>query len=159
MPEQPGGVTQPQGFLEKRITLRWTLIILAVVIVAALILWAIKALECSSIASKCDQAIEKCTGQAAENMAATIAVVGNQQIADEKWESLQECADDLVRQKTVAYIAIVDPSGRAVVHTDRSLLRKKWQKPDEPADVVSASVPVMRFTEQVGTVHVGMKLN
>lgn len=157
MPDQPGGVTQPRGFLDKRITLRSTLITVAVVAVAGLIFWGIKALECSSIASKCDQSIEKCTAQAAQNMAATIAVVGNQQIADEKWESLQECADDLAGQKPVAYIAIVDPRGRAAVHTDRSLLRKKWREPDEPG-VVSASVPAMRFTEQVGTVHVGMKL-
>ena len=159
MPDQIGGADQPQGFLEKRISLRWTLILLGIVVLAGVILWAIKALECGSIASRCDQTVRNCTAQAAENMARAIAVVGNQQIADEKYESLQEYADELVKDKAVAYIAIVDTRGRAVVHTDRSLLRKKWREPKEGPGVVPVSVPVMRFTKQVATVHVGMKLD
>ncbi len=156
MSDQTTGPTQPHGLLQKRITLKWTLILLGAVVIAGAILWAIKAVECGSIARNNRTELTACANRAAENMARAIAVVGNRQIVEEEYDKLQDYADALVKDRSVAYIAIVGPSGKAVVHTNRSLLGETWTEPKGDSGVVTASAKVMDFTDQVATIYVGV---
>ena len=151
----PSAPARAPGFLDRKMTLRWVLILLGVVVVAGLVLWALKALECGRIAADCRERLRESTAQCAEDVARAIAVVGNRQIVDARFESLQDYADNLVRHKPIAYIAIVDVSGKAVVHTDRKLLGKPWKAPEQDGKTVTAWVPVMDYTNRVGAVYVG----
>ena len=156
MSDQTTGPTQPQGLLQKRITLKWTLILLGVIIIASAILWAIKAVECGSIAGSAQESLTTCASRAAQNMARAIAVVGNRQIVDEEYDKVQDYADSLVKDASVDYIAIVNSSGEAVVHTNRGLLGGRWTEPKSDSGIVTADARVMDFTDQVATVYVGM---
>ncbi|OFX14260.1 MAG: hypothetical protein A2Z18_04365 [Armatimonadetes bacterium RBG_16_58_9] len=158
MSDQTAQGTQPRGLLQKRITVKWTLILLGIVIIAGFVFWAIKAVECGSIANDCRRDIRTCTSRAAGNMARAIAVVGNRQIVEKDYGNLRDYFDTLAKGDSVSYIAIVDSGGRAVVHTDRSVLGKRWSKPEENEGEVTASADVMDFTDQVATVYVGMRV-
>ena len=158
MSDQTTEPTQPRGILQKRITLKWTLILLGLVVIAGAILWAIKAVECGAIAQNSRSELAACANRAAENMARAVAVVGNRQIVEEDYGKLQDYADSLARGKSVDYIAIVDSSGKTVVHTNRSLLGGQWTEPENASGVVTGSAKAMDFTDQVATVYVGMSM-
>ncbi|MGB9587216.1 MAG: hypothetical protein ACPL7O_03465, partial [Armatimonadota bacterium] len=87
-----------------------------------------------------------------------VATFGSERIAEKDWSELQTYADATVRNRVVAYIAIVDSKGIAVVHTDRSLLEQEFSQPREKA-VVSASAPVALDSDQAATVWVGIRIS
>ena len=146
------------GFFGRRITLRWALILLILVILAGLVLWALKAFELRRVTSTYDSTLRTRAAQTAQVSAESIAVFGNRQIVQRDWGALQDAADELVTQKPLAYIAITDARGIAVVHTDRSMRGKKLPKQLETDGLAHARVPAMSMTRQAGTVWVGVNL-
>lgn len=148
---------QKEGSMESKMRLKWVLVILAIVIITGAALWASKALECKRIAQERDEALSRYATECAEAVAIAVSVFGNKQINAESWDDLQRYADELVSKKSLAYVAIVDNAGVAVVHTNRSFRDSQFSS-SAHAGLVQASAPVMRLTEQSATVHVGMVL-
>ena len=124
------------------------LIFLAIIIVAWFVTWAWKSVECN-------RQIRARTSELAQDTAHAIAVFGGKQIIAGNWGDLQTFADDLVSEKPLAYVAIVNTKGVAVVHTNASLRVQPFEEPKNTRRVVNASVPVMNLTKQAATVWVG----
>lgn len=145
-----------RGFLDKTIRVKWMLILLGVVVLAGLGFWLAKARECGRIADKYETRLNASVSRSAENLATTIATVGNQAVVNRRWTDLQQYADKLVQRKPLTYIAITDDNGIARVHTNRAYLGKKYEQPQDTPDVIQASSPVTDQTRQVATVYIGM---
>lgn len=145
-----------RGFLSRRMTLRWTLILVLIVVLAGAYFWGSKALECARVAGEAEQALKTCASESADNTARAVSIFANRLIVTEDWAHLQEYADEVVGGGAIVYVAIVNPDGLAVVHTDRSLLNKEFVEPGNKS-IAHASVPVMSFTKQVATVRVGVR--
>ena len=129
---------------------------LLIVALAGFYFWGSKALECRRVADAAEEALKTCASESAGNTARAVSIFANRQIVTEDWAHLQDYADELVGGGAITYVAIVNPDGVAVVHTDRSSLGKEFVKPETPS-VADASVPVMSLTEQVATVRVGVR--
>ena len=127
------------------------LIFLAIIIIAWAVTWGWKSVECS-------RQIRTRTTELAQDTAHAISVFGSKQIIAGNWGDLQSFADDLVREKPLAYVAIVNAKGVAVVHTNRSLRDQPFAEPKNTRSTVNASVPVMNLTKQAATVWVGAKI-
>jgi sensor histidine kinase regulating citrate/malate metabolism len=150
------GTETRSGFLNRKITMRWALLFIEVALLLGLILWMLKAFELRRVTQDFDSALREQATQTAQVTARSIATFGNRQIVEKDWGALQEAADELVVQKPLAYVAIVDAKGIAVVHTDRSMRGRKLVALPESKGLVEASVPAMSATSQAGTVHVGV---
>jgi sensor histidine kinase regulating citrate/malate metabolism len=133
------------------IRFRWFLLALAIVILIAFAAWTWESWQCN-------KSLRAQASQSARNVAHVIAVFGSNQIVSGNWEALQDYANDLVREEPLAYVAIVNPTGIAVVHTDASLKGKPYPQAKDTSSVVNASVPVMRYTRQVAEVRVGVSI-
>lgn len=129
---------------------KWILVLIGVLILAVLIGWAWQSY-------KFGRSMRDLAKGSAESLANAVATFGSERIAEKDWSELQSYADATVRNHVVAYIAIVDSQGTAVVHTDRSLLEQKFSQPRERA-VVSASAPVAQDSNQAVTVWVGIRI-
>ena len=127
------------------------LIFLAIIIIAWAVTWGWKSVECS-------RQIRTRTTELAQDTAHAISVFGSKQIIAGNWGDLQSFADDLVREKPLAYVAIVNAKGVAVVHTNRSLRDQPFAEPKNTRSMVNASVPVMNLTKQAATVWVGANI-
>ena len=125
------------------------LIFLAIIIIAWAVTWGWKSVECS-------RQIRARTSELAQDTAHAIAVFGSKQIIAGNWGDLQTFADDLVREKPLAYVAIVNTEGVAVVHTNAGFRNKPFAEPKNTRNMVNASVPVMNLTKQAATVWVGV---
>ena len=145
-----------KGFLNRRMTLRWTLILLLIAVLAGVYFWGSKALECRRVAGEAEQALKTCASESAGNTARAVSIFANRLIVTEDWAHLQEYADEIVGGGAITYVGIVNPDEVAVVHTDRSLLDKEFVEPSNES-VARASVPVMSLTKQVATVRVGVR--
>jgi len=130
-----------------RAAVAW-LIFLAIIIVAWFVTWAWKSVECG-------RQVRTRTTELAQDTAHATAVFGGKQIIAGNWGDLQSFAEDLVKEKPLAYVAIVNAKGVAIVHTDASLRDKPFAEPKDTRSVVNASVPVMNLTTQEATVWVG----
>ena len=142
--------------LDRRIALRWMLILLVAAVLAGLVLWAMQGFRLRAQESLHQSALSSQAKGSAEAVARSIAVFGNAQIVDGNWSALQEAADEAIGSGQMAYIAIVNPAGIAVVHTNRSFRGKAFTEPTDTAKVVHASVPAMSRTRRAATVHVGL---
>lgn len=129
---------------------KWILIFIGVLILAVLIGWAWQSY-------KFGRSMRHFAEGCAQSLANGIAMFGSERIANKDWSELQSYADTTVRNHVVAYIAIVDSRGAAVVHTDRSLLDQEIIRPRERG-VVSASAPVALDSNQAATVWVGIRI-
>ena len=127
------------------------LIFLAIIIIAWAVTWGWKSVECS-------RQIRTRTTELAQDTAHAISVFGSKQIIAGNWGDLQSFADDLVREKPLAYVAIVNAKGVAVVHTNASLRDQPFAEPKNTRRMVNASVPVMNLTKQAATVWVGANI-
>jgi len=148
--------TERRGFLSLRITLRWTLILMLIVALVCGYFWGTTALKCRRAVAQAEEALERCASESADNAARAVSIFANRQIVTEDWAHLQESADELVGGPSIKYLAIVDPKGIAVVHTDRSLLGKEFVEPEDES-LAGAEMPVMSRTKQVATVRVGVR--
>ncbi len=146
------------GFLGKKITLRWALLWVEVALLIGLVLWALKSFELRNYARTSDSILHEQSVQTAQVTARSIATFGNRQIVEKDWGALQAAADELVVQKPLAYVAIVDAKGIAVVHTNGSMRGKKLTKEPASESLIEASIPAMSATSQVGTVQVGVNV-
>jgi len=146
------------GFLNRKITMKWALLLVEVALLAVLVLWALKSFELRSFARNADSAMREQATQTAQVTARSIATFGNRQIVQQDWVGLQDAADQVVSQKPLAYIAIVDAKGIAVVHTNGSLRGKKLSREPVTEGVIEASIPAMSATSQVATVRVGVNV-
>ena len=124
------------------------LIFLAIIVIAWLVTWAWKSVECG-------RQVKTRTTELAQDTAHATAVFGGKQIIAGNWGDLQDFAEDLVKEKPLAYVAIVNPEGVAVVHTNASLRGKPFAEPKDTRRTVNASVPVMNLTKRAATVWVG----
>lgn len=149
-------ISPKKGFLDRRITLRWALILLALVVVAALVLWVSQAMALRSLKASSQADLAAAQREVADQVAGAIATFGNRQIVQGNWEELQQYADQAVTRGGLAYVAIVNTDGMAEVHTDRAFQGKPFAEPVEGGGVNHASVPVMNLTSRVGTVWVGV---
>ncbi len=147
-----------EGFLDRRMTRRWGLILFALAVVAGLIAWSWQALRTRGVAREADEALRAQASQTAEVTARSIATFGNEQIVAEDWGALQRAADELVSQRPLSYIAIANARGAAVVHTDRSLRGKRLPRLKESDEMAEITVPAMNSTRQVATIRVGVKV-
>lgn len=146
------------GSMDRKISLKWALLLLAVAIAAGLVAWGLQALRTRSVAQESDEALREQAVQTAQVTARSIATFGNRQIVQEDWGALQDAADELVSQRPLSYVAVVDQRGVAVVHTDRSLRGRRLPEPEEDGELAEASVPAMSATRQVATVRVGANI-
>lgn len=135
----------------RMIRLKVALWVVVVLIIAAAAIWGWKSLVCSS-------ALYDRTEQFARTLATAIAAFGNKDVAAKNYSDLQRYSDDLVQQKLVSFVAIVDSRGRVVVHTNRAYLGRSAKDLTTPSGVVEGSAKVMGVTQQVGTVLVGLKV-
>ena len=124
------------------------LIFLAIILIAWFVTWAWKSVEYG-------RQIRLCTSELAQDTAHATAVFGSKQIIAGNWGDLQSFAEDLVKEKPLSYVAIVDTKGVAVVHTNASFHNKPFAEPKNTRGTVNASVPVMNLTRQAATVWVG----
>ena len=127
------------------------LIFLAIIIIAWGVTWGWKSVECG-------RQIRTRTTELAQDTAHAISVFGSKQIIAGNWGDLQSFAEDLVKEKPLAYVAIVNTKGVAVVHTNRSLRDQSFEEPRNTRSTVNASVPVMNLTKQAATVWVGANI-
>ena len=104
---------------------------------------------------QCGRQVRDRTDQLAQSTAHAIAVFGSTQVIAGDWGELQRYADDLVKEKPLAYVAIVNARGIAVVHTDGSFRGQRFEKPKTTRQFANASVPVMNLTKKEATVWVG----
>jgi sensor histidine kinase regulating citrate/malate metabolism len=125
--------------------------IVIVLIVALVVVWLAKTMECRG-------ALEAQAKRSAQNLATAIAAFGNRDIRARSYSDLQIYSDDLVPNKPIAFIAIIDSRGRVVVHTNREFLGKRASDLPPPRGVAEASAKVMGVTQQAGTVLVGVRL-
>ncbi|MFQ3548927.1 MAG: hypothetical protein SNJ70_04190 [Armatimonadota bacterium] len=144
-----------KSFLQKRITLKVFLIILAIIIILFFVLLIKQFMITRNIISYANKQIIEISTQSAENMARSIAVVGNEYLLDENYEQMQRYVDDLVKTSNIAYIAVLDKKNIAKVHTNRNDIGKKLDDLNKDKNMIHVSVPVMSFTEQIGIVAIG----
>ena len=145
-----------EGFLDRRIRVKWVLVFLALGVLAGLSAWVLQTVLGRARESLYRSAMMTQAHESAEAVARSIAVFGNTQIVSGNWSDLQEYADETVQNERLAYIAIVNPAGVAVVHTNRSFRGKVFSEPKNTDKVVHASVPAMSRTRQAATVRVGL---
>ena len=141
-----GPASQP-----RMIRLKWAMWIAVVLVLALVVLWAVKSIQCNG-------ALKTQAEQSAQNLASAIAAFANKDIVARNYRDLQDYSDNLVRNKPIAFIAIIDSRDRVVVHTNREFLGKRVDDLAGTSGVVEASVPVMDITKQAGTVRVGLRL-
>lgn len=144
------------GFLNRKITMKWALLLVEAALLVGLVLWALRSFELRNLAGQADAALRAQATQTAQATARSIATFGNTQIVGKDWGALQVAADELVSQRPLAYVAIADAKGIAVVHTNRGMLWKKLSDRPATEGVIEASIPAMSATSQVGTVRVGV---
>ena len=142
----------------RSVSLKWLLVAVSVVAIVGIAAYWWKSSECHRMSAQSDQYLRDSASRSAQMVSRAIATFGNRQIVAGNWEALQEYADDLVRAKSVAYVAILDPGGVAVVHTNRSFKGSKLGEPGETENVAHASVPVMDLSRQVATIRVGVNV-
>ncbi|MEN6584199.1 MAG: hypothetical protein ABFD54_17275 [Armatimonadota bacterium] len=149
----------PDGNDGKKVGLKWLVIAVVVVALLGAAAWWWQSSECSRLSDQRDKDIRASAERSAQTVARTIATFGNRQIIADNWEALQRYADDLVKAKSVAYVAILNSEGVAVVHTNRSFKGSKLAAPPKGGGAVAhASVPAMNLTKQVATVRVGINV-
>lgn len=147
------------GFLNRKITMKWALLLVELALLLGLVLWALKSFELGRFAGNANWALGVQTNQTAQVTARSIATFGNGQIVAKDWGALQTAADELVAQGPLAYVVIADQKGIAVVHTNRGLLGKKLSNAlPLTVRVSEASIPAMSATSQVATIRVGVNL-
>lgn len=146
------------GFLNRKITMKWALLLVELALLVGLVLWALKSFELRNLAGQADAALRAQATQAAQVTARSIATFGNTQIVQKDWGALQVAADELVSQRPLAYVAIADEKGIAVVHTNRGLRGKRLSDGPVTEGLIEASVPAMSATSQVATVRVGVSV-
>ncbi|HET6457040.1 MAG TPA: hypothetical protein VFI02_21790 [Armatimonadota bacterium] len=127
------------------------LIFFVIIILAFGAMWGWKSIECG-------RQIRDRTTELAQDTAHAISVFGSKQIIAGNWGDLQSFAEDLVKEKPLAYVAIVNAKGVAVVHTNASLRDQPFAEPKNTRSMVNASVPVMNLTKQAATVWVGANI-
>lgn len=138
------------GDRQGRVAVGW-LILLGIVVLAWIITWSWKAVQS-------DREFRARTSELAQNTAHAVAVFGSKDVIAGNWGDLQASADDLVGEEPLAYVAIVDREGTAVVHTDASLRNKSFDEPRNTRRMTNASVPVMGMTDQTAMVWVGVNV-
>ena len=152
------GTETGRGFFNRKITMKWALLLIELALLAGLVLWMLKAFELRGFARNYDSAMREQASQTAQVTARSIATFGNRQIVQADWGALQDAADQVVSQKPLAYVAILDAKGIAVVHTNGSQRGKKLSEGPPTEGVIEASVPAMSATSQVATVRVGVNI-
>lgn len=138
------------GDRQGRVAVGW-LILLGIVVLAWIITWSWKAVQS-------DREFRARTSELAQNTAHAVAVFGSKDVIAGNWGDLQASADDLVGEEPLAYVAIVDREGTAVVHTDASLRNKSFDEPRNTRRMTNVSVPVMGMTDQTAMVWVGVNV-
>lgn len=141
----------------RKISLKCALILWGVIVVVGLVGWTWKSMECERIAAQSAKALGEQIAVSARDQAHTISVFGSNLVGRQDWETIQDYADQVVKQDSIAYVAIVDQKGVSVIHTNRSLRGKQFVGPAAGGDVVDGSEHVMSYTKQIATVHVGVK--
>ena len=153
-------VLGPNGNTSNRnVSLKWLLVSVGLVAVMGIAAWWWQSSECHRMSAQYDQYLRESASRSAEMVGRAIGTFGNRQIVAGNWEVMQEYADELVRAKSVAYVAILNREGIAIVHTNRSFRGSKLREPRETENAANASVPVMNLTRQVATIQVGVNVN
>lgn len=142
----------------RSVSLKWLLVAVSVVAIVGIAAYWWKSSECHRMSAQYDQYLRDSASRSAQMVGRAIGAFGNRQIVAGNREVMQEYADELVRAKSVAYVAILNREGIAVVHTNRSFKGSKFREPRETENAVNASVPVMNMTRQVATIQVGVNV-
>lgn len=142
----------------RSVSLRWLLVAVSVVAIVGLAAYLWKSSECNRMSEQYDQSLRESSSRSAEMVGRAIGAFGNRQIVAGDWVVMQKYADELVKAKSVAYVAILNREGVAVVHTDRSFRGVQFREPGESENAVHASTPVMSLTRQAATVWVGVNV-
>ncbi len=145
--------------LFRMVSVKWLLVAVGIVAAMGIAAWLWQLSERDKISADFDQYLRESASQSAEMVGRAIATFGNKEIVAGNWDTVQEYADDLVRTRSVAYVAILNREGIAVVHTNRSFKGIKFHDPGKTGNAAHASVAVMNLTRQVATVHVGVNIS
>ncbi|HEY3082272.1 MAG TPA: hypothetical protein VGM69_20495 [Chloroflexota bacterium] len=97
------------------------------------------------------------------SIARSLAVASRDALAGRHYDAVQTAFDDLVQEPGLTSLTFFDPDGQVLVATDRKILRSSAEDPDREAlakseitvDGRAVYVPVMSFTERLGTLRVG----
>jgi hypothetical protein len=98
------------------------------------------------------------------SVARALAVLSRDALAAGHHDAVQAAFDDLVQEPGLTSFTFFDPTGQALVATDRKILRSSTDDPadrealakdDITVDQRAVYVPVMSFTDRLGTLRVG----
>jgi len=158
-------------FLDRKIRLRWTVYIIGLLIIAALVFYGMTVWQMGNVRSQARKMMRNEIKAKGKAIAQTIAVTSRDDIRNGNFDKLQEYFADLVRQQDLRYIIIMKPNGEAAVHTDNRLRGVKLK--DDPSknalrvtdaaamdvkdrELYDVAVPVMAFTRRIAVVRVGI---
>ncbi|MEN6371127.1 MAG: hypothetical protein ABFD64_03855 [Armatimonadota bacterium] len=165
---------QRPAFLDRKVKLRWPLYFIGVLILAGLVLYGVMFWQTATIKSRARDMIQSEIRSKGEAIAETIAVTSRDDIKNGNFDKLQEYFSDLVKQKDIQYIIVMQPNGQAIVHTNTRyrgtrLIDELSQKALEITSVQATdvkdqklydvAVPVMSFTRRIAVVRVGVSYN
>jgi hypothetical protein len=100
----------------------------------------------------------------ARSIARSAAVLSRDALAGGRYDAVQVAFDDLVQEPGLTSLTFFDPEGQALVATDRKILRSPAVDPADrealakseiAVDERAVYVPVMSFTDRLGTLRVG----
>ncbi|HEV8636275.1 MAG TPA: hypothetical protein VG370_18795 [Chloroflexota bacterium] len=98
------------------------------------------------------------------SVARALAVLSRDALAGRHYDAVQTAFDDLVQEPGLTSLTFFDPDGQALVATDRKILHASAEDPADrealarieiTVDARAVYVPVMSFTERLGTLRVG----
>jgi len=148
-----------ESISNRSVSLKLLLVAVSVVAIVGIAAYWWKSAECDRMSEQYDQSRRESASRSAEMVGRAIGAFGNKQIVAGDWGVMQEYADELVKARSVAYVAILNREGVAVVHTDRSFRGGKFREPGKSENAVHASTPVMSLTRQAATVWVGVNVS
>jgi sensor histidine kinase regulating citrate/malate metabolism len=138
----------PAQLVEK--SRNWNLILVGILVLGILVCWMWQSYKHGRI-------LRAFAVQSATALARTVETLASEEIASEDWDELQKHADRVVSSRPMAFVAIVNSDGISIVHTDRSLLGQKFEKP-KLKEIVCASSPVAVGGGQRAVVWVGVRI-
>ncbi|MEN6520870.1 MAG: hypothetical protein ABFD46_06945 [Armatimonadota bacterium] len=162
------------GFLDRKVRFKWPLYFIVVLILAGLVLYGVMSWQAAIVKGRARDMIRSEIRSKGEAIAETIAITSRDDIRNGNFDKLQEYFSDLVKQKDLQYIIVMQPNGQAVVHTN-SRYRGTLLKDDlsgraleitsiravdvKDQGLYDVAVPVMSFTRRAAIVRVGISYN
>lgn len=158
-------------FLDRPVRRKWLLYVSGFLILVFLIAYGLLSWKMHVLKNDAKQAVMDQIRLRAETVAHTIAVTSRQDVLNANYKDLQTYFADVVGQRDISYIAVVNTQGVAVVHTDAKFRGKKLTgdtnvKADAAQEQITqtiesdklydVAVPVMGLTERAAVVRVGV---